>query len=312
MNDKTLVVVDISAMIYSGLKRVECCFVGPIDKVNNEYVDLSVPAGGIARIFDLIRKYSDEDEYDLVFCGDRYPEIKLSLYKWYKQNRQGSRNADADYQKEIAELILKHCGFNVITKDQYEADDLIYSICNLYKSVYRKILVYVNDADMYICVDDNVEIMPPASNDKHITRENYERECNKKDITPYNTVTFYKFLFGCHSDGVTALQPKWLREKIYDDLYVPKNFEILANKRYMRLVISKKYPDALNQFDLIYPLDVYIELPSYKMNRIAVAIWGAKMNTYTMPISDMDAKQYSILEDEIDSIIKKDILQVES
>lgn len=306
MNGKTLVVVDISSMIYAGVRKDGCFIDGEIHKTVNGFKDTSVPAGGVAYIFKLIHQYIGK--CDIVFCADRKPTIKLSMYPTYKENRQGSRNENADNQKDLAELILQDCGLNVLARDGYEADDIIYSICNLYKSEYDKILVYVNDADLYIVVDDNVEIMPPASNGKHITRENYERACFKKEITPYNTVTFGKFLFGCKSDFVDQLYPKSLRDAIYNDFFQPQNYELLGNKRRLRAFIEKLYPAALNQFDVIYPLDVDVEVEPTIWDEAKIKVWADKIKCYEFRNYPVSATEYDRENKRITELIKEQII----
>lgn len=307
MSEKTLIVVDISSMIYAGVKKDYCRIKGEIIKTVNGHRANDVPCGGIAYLFKLI--HDNLGECDFIFCGDRLPTIKLGMYPAYKKNRSYSDNKEnVERQKELAEMILEDCGFQVIARDGYEADDIIYSICNLYKSQYDKVLVYVNDADLYIVVDDNVEIMPPASNGKHITRENYERACFKDEIVPYNTVTFGKFLYGCKSDNVMPLYPPTLAKAISNDFYVPANYKILADKARMRAYIEMMYPTALTQFDVIYPLDVDVEVLPTEWNIPRIKVWADKIDCFDFNDISINEVNYEIEEERIASFIKEEIL----
>lgn len=307
MEKKTLIVVDISSMIYAGVRKDYCRIKGKMVKTVNGYVANDVPCGGISYLFNLI--HDKLGECDFVFCADRIPTIKLNMYPTYKKNR--TYNDDTENilrQKEIAELILKDCGLQVLSRDGYEADDLIYSVCKLYKNEYDNIQVYVNDADLYIVVDDNVEIMPPASNGKHITRSNYERTCYKNEITPYNTVTFGKFLYGCKSDNVNALSPRGLRDAIYNDFYKPENYELLGNKQRLRGFVEMFYPQALTQFDVIYPLDVNVEVSTTEWNIERIKVWADKIDCFNFRDVHVDEVNYEIEDNRISKIIEEEIL----
>lgn len=307
MSDNSLLqVVDISCMIYGGLKKDGCYIKAPMLKTVNGFKDMNVPTGGIAYMFKLIRQ--SMGHCDMVFCGDRLPTIKLAMYPGYKEDRQEKRSENADRQKEIAELILKDCGLQVIARDGYEADDAEYSIAKLYKNQYDKVEVYVNDADLYICVDDNVEIMPPAENGKYVTKDNYSRTVSSKEIVPYNTVTFDKFLFGCKSDCVKELRPRALREQIYHTFYKPSNYEILGDKRRMRLFVEKYFPEALNQFDVIYPLDMDVEVLPTEWNFNRIKVWADKIGCWDFKNYNIDEVNYAIEEERIDKIIREEIL----
>lgn len=307
MSEKTLIVVDISSMIYAGVKKDYCKIKGKMVKTVNGYRANDVSCGGISYLFNLI--HDNLGECDFVFCGDRTPTIKLNMYPQYKKNRNYTGDKEnIERQKEIAELILEDCGFQVIARDGYEADDIIYSICKLYKSQYDKILVYVNDADLYIVVDDNVEIMPPAANGKHITRENYERVCFKNEITPYNTVTFGKFLYGCKSDNVNPLYPTSLARAISKDFYVPSNYEVLADKARLRAYIEMMYPQALTQFDVIYPLDVDVTVLPTEWNVSRIKVWADKIDCFSFRDTSVNEVNYEIEDERISKIIEEEIL----
>lgn len=305
--EKVLRVVDVSPMIYAGVRKDYCRIKGEMVSTIDGYRSTDVPSGGIAYLFNLIHQHLGE--CDFVFCIDRVPTIKIGMYPEYKQDRDGVDRSDVFRQKEIAELILKDCGLPVLARDGYEADDLIYSICKLYKDVYDKIYVYANDADLYIVVDDNVEILPPAKNGKHITRENYERTCYKNEITPYNTVTFGKFLYGCKSDNVDALYPKSLRDAIEHTFYQKSNYELLGDKRRLRCFVEQLYPEALNQFDVIYPLDVDVVVPETEWDITKIKVWADKIDCFKFKDVSVNEVNYEIEESRIAEIIKDEIIK---
>lgn len=306
-DEKVLVVVDISSMIYAGARKDYCRIKGEMIQTVNGWKENDVPCGGVAYLFNLI--HEKLGECDFVFCGDRTPSIKLGMYPTYKKDRFYSGDRESiERQKEIAELILKDCGFPVIARDGYEADDIIYSICKVYKHEYDKIYVYVNDADLYIVVDDNVEIMPPARNGKHITKENYDRTCYKNELVPYNTVTFFKFLYGCKSDNVGPLQPASLAEAIKQKFYQPQNYELLGVKERLRSFVEIFFPQALTQFDVIYPLDVDVTVHHTEWDYTRIKVWADKIDCFAFKDVNVNEVNYEIEEERISEIIKDEIL----
>jgi hypothetical protein len=233
----------------------------------------------------------------MIFVADRYPTIKKEMYSGYKSNRKESYVVDI--QKELAEIILRHCGFEVLHAEHYESDDIIYTLCMEYKSMFEKIFVHSGDGDMYFLVDDKVEVVPTASSDKWVTKENYERTVDSSAIVPYNSNTFLKFLYGCKSDTVPALD-KNLAKKLYRELYTDFYFPLMGNKKFMRELIETYYPDALHQFDLIYPLDVEdLIVDFYKeADLVLVNCWGNIVKNRKFPIMDDVLKE---VQDIVDS-----------
>lgn len=247
-------IFDISAFIYSGSVNEKASIKSEVKKLpSGEYYQDKIPSGGIAFLFNQLLNMKEDELY--VFAADREARYKKSIYPDYKENR-GDKKPEVERQKEIAEIILKNCGFQVVYAEDYEGDDVEYSICRDYKDKVEKIELYNNDRDLCIVIDDNVDMLPSDSRGKVITKENFEFTVASKNIIPWNTLTYNKFLYGCRSDNVKPL-PKELRQQIETTFNQPEVQAQVANREYMREMIELVFPDALDQFEVIYP--VYIQ-----------------------------------------------------
>lgn len=263
--------LDIGGHIWTGSVNKRAVIEGPVINDSTGYRTPIIQSGGLSFIFNKVYDYAYKDK--MIFVGDRYASIKAGMRPTYKSNR--NENRGIEIQKELCEIILKDCGFEVLAEEGYEADDILYTICENYKKEFDKIYVHTGDGDMYFLVDDNVDIVPVSSRDKYICKENYRNTVDKKTITPYNSSTFNKVLFGCNSDKVEPLSREW-QDKLLDAFYNDFYFPLMGNKQFMREVIKAMFPDVLGQFDLIYPLDVKdLEVDFYKeadLNKVAA--WG--------------------------------------
>lgn len=251
---KKLKIFDISAFIYSGSVNEKARIKSEIKKYpSGEYYQDEIMSGGISFLFNQLLNIRDDELY--VFAADREASYKKSIYPDYKsnRNRKDTKEKNIEQQKELAEIILRKCGFQVLYEDCYEGDDIEYTLCQKYKNQFEKIELYNNDRDLCIVIDDNVDMLPSDSRGKVITKENYRYTVSSKNVIPYNTVTYNKFLYGCASDTVKAL-PKDIRVAIETAF---SNKEVQAkvwDREYMKDLLKMTFPEALDQFEVIYPV----------------------------------------------------------
>lgn len=261
------------------------------------------PTGGASLIFNSL--YSIVGKGDCVFCCDRNPTIKKSILPTYKCRREHAR--DIEIEKAVAEYLLELCGFTVIARAGYEADDIAYSIVKKFYNQYDNIYVYTSDSDYYFMVDDKVSIMPSSSRAKQVTKNTYEQVLYKKHIR-YNLQTLLKIADGDTSDDIPAL-PEPLRSDVKRVFSNEGVRQRCGDPEYVREMMKVIFPDAVKQVDLVFPLIVEdlpneIKQPDISMVRNVgdainnkmfrgMAAPGFSMDVY---IEDMQSKGYYVEE----------------
>lgn len=276
---KILHIVEISPHIYAGSVNTRASIDAPTQKGPNGYFTPSIPTGGIAFLFNKIYDYKGKG--DMIFVADRNPTLKKEMFPGYKASRRNKKDPKAaktlenvENQKEITEQILADCGFKVYAEDSYEADDIIYSICQKYGNDFDHIFIHAGDSDNYINVTNSISVLPASSSDKLVNRENYEVTVDKKSITPYCSSSFCHFLFGKASNDLPSLPKEW-REKIIKLVWNEHHFPFMREKEPMRALIEHICPQAVTQFDVAYPLSLDVELTGYSdADWAKVEIWG--------------------------------------
>lgn len=268
---KTAVIVDISPFIYAGSVNKSAYIEGDFITTGSSYSVQRLASGGIAFLFNIVKEYANNSL--CIFVGDRNPTVKKTILPNYKLNREYKDSIEV--QKQIAEEVLEQSGFNVLYKDGYEADDIIYSVCKLLQSTYDKIYVYTTDSDLFIVVNSKVECRPASSKGKHVTRDNYEVTVSKDRIIKYNSLTFLKFLYGDSSDnygGIDKEGARRLEEKFLNNTYI----NALGITDIIQSYIELFAPEYLNNFKIAYPIhikDIKVDINKVGESRIYNA-WG--------------------------------------
>ena len=218
-----------------------------------------MPCAGINCILNTIHEFQ-EDGADLVYCMDRPPIYKRTLFQelypysgGYKGNRP-RKSLATELQRDLAEEILKQIGVCVIAADGYEADDCIASIIAYYKNSYEKVYLHTRDSDLFYLVQDNVEIMPVGNQGKHITLQNWQSSVIKGADTLYNTSMLLKLFTGEKGDNIPRISQvtadkirKWIK---------PNMFRYCGNIDLVRNWIGQATnydPVALGTYNLIVP-----------------------------------------------------------
>lgn len=233
-----------------------------------------IPCGGIAQVLSKVKLCPPNSTF--VFACDRNPTIKKGMFPGYKASREHKRIIEI--QKDITEYILKDCGFNVLSYEGYEADDIIYSVVKQYKKFYDKVNVYTADSDLYLVVDDNVEIQPSHSRAKHVTKENFSEVVSSKEIIPYNALTYLKIIRGDKSDEIPPLSYA-TKCKLPSFPSSTKACEQLADKEFLLTLGKYIGEEFVNQVNLVFPLtvDVPNELTE-KGDLKRMVQWGKTMH----------------------------------
>lgn len=251
-------VFDVPNIIRTGLSNRVATIMGGVVNTPSGYKALEMKSGGISLLFRMIKKYKNDT---LIFCCDREPTVKRGFDPTYKMTKKDYEN-DSDYAKQIKaiEIILKDCGYNVLAKDGYEADDLIFSTVKKYKDLAQEVIVHTKDSDLCLLVEQNVSIGPVGNNNREVNMENYELAVTKKQLTPYNTATLSKIYHGDTSDGVKAGNRSAvhkIKEIIESSKVLPTlcgSYDFLYN------LFKSEAPELIPQLNIIFPLQIDVEV----------------------------------------------------
>lgn len=139
-------------------------------------------------------------------------------YKASRENRLSQEDFDnLNYIKEA----LKTAGYNVYKLDGYEADDLVNYLIRKYKNEFDYNLIYTNDKDLLINIDNNVGVMrfKTGKGYTRADRSKYEQylESEFKVFIPYNALGLYLASVGDSADnikGINKFGPKAFQKLI--------------------------------------------------------------------------------------------------
>ena len=284
---RILHLVDTSSAVYAGSVNKHSFISGPVVRTANGYRERIIPTGGLSQLFNIVYQYMNTGT--IVFCCDRPPTIKRGMFPGYKGNRHADENVNI--QKSIVEYVLEDCGFTVLYQEGYEADDLIYSCVQKFKNEYDHIYIHTGDSDLYFLVDDNVGILPTHSRAKTVTRENYEYTVKTNKHIAYNTLSFQKVLDGDMSGKNLPPLPRPVQNKLVECFAMPSYQVRMGDKELMRQLVEFLVPEALTQFDLIYPLladvpdELYAPSSNERVKGWAHAIRHRKIQGVKMDLS---------------------------
>ena len=170
---------------------------------------------GIHTIFNVLKQtYRDFNKPKIVLCFDRKSWRKdvtndKELYPFqigYKANRQSKTAEDEQFKQKYIEALQhletffsEHTTLTVLSRDQLEADDLIYGFVRRFHEDNR-IVVYSSDRDfLQLHRFSNVVLFDPATK-KHITLDDYNDDPE--------WMLFLKCFRGDRSDNIPSAYPR--------------------------------------------------------------------------------------------------------
>lgn len=175
-------------------------------------------------ILTLIQKI--KPDYKCIALDKTRNTFRREIYPEYKGNRK-STESPLSMQKELFYNILKYVGIPVLWNDRFEADDIIYTIVEQFKSTKGlSIDVVTKDHDYWVMADENVTIwMPQSSYDKATKLYEIfgyspeERKCMPSKMFPYTVenierelglsytlMSDYKGIVGDSSDNIPGVK----------------------------------------------------------------------------------------------------------
>ena len=283
-------ILDMSNYLYAGRSAKRVVARG-VRETDGKYESNEAPVGAVYFCLSQVANLTSANSVVMpVF--DRTPTIKRQMYEQcfgdpygYKGNRP-AKPSDFEIIKEYTEWILRDLGYPVQAADEYESDDVIYSLVRMFENDYERILIHTRDSDLYFLVSENVMIAKVGEQGKFVDMNNYGQVANKNNYCWYNTAHFHKLYGGDPSDNIPGVGYDWgpRVDSVIPKGDIPKLGDLDLARKYLRLA-SRNFPmyqDAhklTSVFNIICPLDV----PEHLINLDEQDVNMEKLNKYYLP-----------------------------
>ena len=217
---------------------------------------------GFINLIDSLRREHNTDY--IVFALDtKGKSFREDIYPEYKANR-GEAPEDLLKQLPIAVEWIDRMGFANISKDGYEADDIIATITSFAKRRGLRVRVVSHDKDLYQLIDDNRVTLYDAVKKVEVDEDG----CFKKFGVKPQDFTNFQALVGDSSDnipgvkGIGKIGASKLINRFHTLENIYENIDRVGTKRVQKLLLDGKESaflsrelvtlrrDIFNDFDL--------------------------------------------------------------
>jgi len=178
------------------------------------------------------------------------PTFRNEIYDQYKANRPP---APAELKEQVLKLkeLLPNCGIPVITKEGYEADDVMGSLARLAESQHLSTYLLTGDQDSFQLISEHIKVLSPkhGSSEYKVYDESAVKE--KLGVSPSQVIDF-KALKGDSSDnipGISGVGDKTAAKLIteYNNLEnIYKNLDTVKPERIKNKLIDEKHKAFLS------------------------------------------------------------------
>ncbi len=161
------------------------------------------PTGLLTGFVNLVDSLHRDHSTDyLVFALDsKGPTFRNEIYPAYKANREAPPE-DLTKQLPVAIKWIEKMGFSNLSKEGFEADDIITTVTKFAREQNLKVTIVSHDKDLYQLIDDKQVVMYDAVNRKEVDEE----ACVAKfGVRPEDFVDF-QALVGDSSDNVPGVK----------------------------------------------------------------------------------------------------------
>lgn len=161
------------------------------------------PTGLLTGFLNFVNRMEKEHTTDyIVFALDaKGKSFRNAIYPEYKANRSEAPE-DLKAQLPVAIEWIEKMGFKTLSKDGYEADDVIATMVKLARRKGFKVRIITHDKDMYQLIDDGNVVIYDATKNIEIDEEG----CFKKfGVYPKDFIEFQSLL-GDSSDNVPGVK----------------------------------------------------------------------------------------------------------
>lgn len=262
-------IIDVNSVLHSAHN---------VESIGKERVN-GCPNGGLIVLFRKIA-YLLSTDHHVICVFDSKTDRKLIMPE-YKANR--SKVPEVILQSELAYNILTDLNISCLKVNGFEADDLIYNVCNIYGPVTPRVFIHSSDADLaHNVINSRIEVLPVNSNSYMINYNNFVEVFSEEDFRlPKNMITLKKVLLGDKSDNIkpfvtqSGISGRKILKRILDltdacDAYDPVinrtrqfaeiMFEELKLSEEDLAVLSKRcdvfFPKECDVNDLIDPVEI--------------------------------------------------------
>lgn len=211
------------------------------------------PTGLLTGFINLVDGLKRDHATDyIVFALDsKGKTFRNDIYPDYKANRPAPPE-DLVKQLPVAIDWIREMGFANISKDGYEADDVIATLTEFAKKEGLKVRIVSHDKDLYQMIDDEKVVMYDSIKKKEIT----EQECiDKFGVKPKDFINFQAIL-GDSSDNVPGVKGIGQKgaSKLINEFHtlenIYNNIEKCGTPRTQKLLLESKEKAFLSR-DLV-------------------------------------------------------------
>ena len=124
------------------------------------FTSQGVPNNALRRLKDLLFGLNQERPDYILFANEGEGSLRKDYYSNYKANREAPpSNLRVQIKKAIK--LLTQMGFNVVSENGFEADDIIGAYSKIFSDLGAEVEIYTTDKDMYQLISDKVTIWNP-------------------------------------------------------------------------------------------------------------------------------------------------------
>lgn len=160
--------------------------------------------GFVGALLKMIKEY--KSDYLIVVFDSEIPSEKYNDLN-YKKKRILCYDNVPDEENPYTQLIdikkcLNYMGITFIEKEKCEADDIIATICKLYKDIMQKIIIISTDKDYFQLIDAKVNVLCPRGKNSILYNTNVIKD--RFGILPEQYI-LYSALVGDKSDNIPGI-----------------------------------------------------------------------------------------------------------
>lgn len=183
-------IIDVNSVLHSAHN---------VDSISVERAS-GCPSGALSVLFRKISYLLSSNHH--VICAFDSKTDRKAIMTEYKANR--NKVPEVILQSELAYNLLTDLNISCVKTNGYEADDLIYNICEKYIGEVPRIYIHSSDADLaHNIVNSRIEILAVNSNTYNINYNNFVEVFSEPDFrVPKNLITLKKVFLGDKSDNI--------------------------------------------------------------------------------------------------------------
>lgn len=221
------------------------------------------PTGLLTGFINLVDSLHRDHSTDyLVFALDsKGKTFRNELYPEYKANREAPPE-DLTKQLPIAIEWIEQMGFANLSREGYEADDVITTVTKFAKEQGMKVRIVSHDKDLYQLIDDGMVVMYDSVKKKEVD----EQACIEKfGVNPKDFVDF-QAIVGDSSDNVPGVKGIGVKgaAKLINEFHtlenIYANIEKCGTPRIQKLLLESKEKAFLSRELVTMRTDVFKDL----------------------------------------------------